>query len=300
MCTCLSNVSVILNNSLGIAGLFASIMSGGVGPDDEAARDAEMIAKAERCENVVPGFQAMFATRLRETAQPTTADSKSSAQPTTAASNASSTAPPVHVSKSRHTCDEPAAFDDFARLRAMSTAGITATVIAVMVLSLAGAQYACVDRHTGDVLTPERLAVAITPILSQLHAFLVMPDVLQLTATELSNGIAVAETGALGYQQAQDGVYILIFEPRSIVWYQETAEACKISWPWFANKCLRAVTFMQKHNLDSLALRYVGETGQLILRRTHQHHSRGTGLPEQTNLRNGRILQVRSSPSPKP
>jgi hypothetical protein len=258
--------------------------------------DAEMITKSELFENVVPGFQDMFATRLRDTS----AASASSAQPTNTDSNTSSTAPPVLGGGFDRTYHEPAAFDAFAKMRAMPTAGITAAVIAVMVLSLAGAQMACVDRNTDDVLTPERLAVAITPILSQLHAFLVMPDMLQLTATELSKGIAVAETGSLGYKDAQDGVYILIFEPRSKGWYQQTAEACKISWPWFAKKCLSAVTFMQKYNLESLCLQYVGETGKLLLTRTHQHHSRGTGLPGQTNKRNGRILQVRSSPNPKP
>ena len=266
---------------------------GGVDVDDQDSDDAdsEAIAKAALFDDQVPGFKDMFAECLRRSAtsvptEPASTDPKTP-----------STAPPVRTGGSHRnnaTCEEPGAYDAFARLRTKPALNISAMMIAVVVLSFAGAQLACRDNSTGELLTPERLAIVISPVLSQLQGFLSMSNMAQLTETDLSGGIAIARAGAAGFENAQDGVYLLLFEPRSIDWYRKTATACKNSWPWFASKCLSTVDFMLKHNLETLCLRYVGETGQLLLIRTHQHRQAGNGLPGQTTLRNGRILQVRS------
>ena len=216
--------------------------NGGVDLDDQDSHnaDSEMIAKAALFDAQVPGFTDMFAECLRKSA------TSAPTQPATADPKTPSTAPPVRTGGSHRnnaTCEEPAAYDAFARLRTKPASNITAMMIAVVVLSFAGAQLACRDNSTGELLTPERLAIAISQILSQLQGFLSMSNMAQLTETNLSGGIAMARAGAAGFENAQDGVYLLLFEPQSIGWYRKTAAACKTSWPWFTTKCLSAVDF---------------------------------------------------------
>ena len=177
----------------------------------------------------------------------------------------------------------------FAKLKALRTSEVTAAVLAEMILELPGAELSCRDRATKTVFSVDRLGIVLASAMDQLLPLICLPDVFVLNAADAVS-FAVAAIG----KKDEDGVYLLLYEARSREWYLKMQEKYKTSWPWFSKKCGESVEFMDRHNLVSLCWRYTGETGGLVLKREHRHRSPGSGAPGQTDLRNGRILQVAS------